>query len=310
LERSVFLYSPSKVRSALRREQKSFRVCCFGGVTDSQKVSLLRTATSITGVLWPDCTKEKMNLTHRILSLFLALAVAAIGQTQTIIPEGTKVKVRLEQQLSSSTAEEGQIVQFTVVDNVVLNDQTVVPQGANVSGTVVQAVPKRRMGRTGKLDFSIEKITASDGGFIPVRYTMLKKEGGNTSVSTGLITAGVAVLFWPAAPFVLLRKGKDTTFQKGMVYEVFTDAAYTMKAKKAEAPATAAPVTTSSSVTITSNTAGADIEVDGAFVGSTPSTILLIQGDHAIRVSKDGKIWERTLRVISGSNPTVNSILQ
>lgn len=145
-----------------------------------------------------------MNLTKRALSIFLALVVAALGQTQTIIPEGTKVKVRLEQQLSSSTADEGQIVQFTVVDNVVVNDQTVVPQGANVSGTVVQAVPKRRMGRTGKLDFSIEKITASDGGFIPVRYTMMKKEGGNTSVSTGLITAGVAVLFWPAAPFVLL----------------------------------------------------------------------------------------------------------
>ena len=258
-----------------------------------------------------------MNQTNRIIALFLALVVAAIGQLQTIvtipstiIPEGTKVKVRLEQQLSSATADEGQIVQFTVVDDVIVNEQTAIPQGANVSGTVVQAVPKRHMGRTGKLDFSIDKIMAGDGGSIPVRYSLMKKEGGNTSVSTGLITAGVAVLFWPAAPFVLLRKGKDTTIQRGMVYEVFTDAAYTIKAKKAEAPATASVPTSSSSVTITSNTAGADIEIDSAFVGSTPSIILLIQGDHAIRVSKDGKVWEKTLRVSSGSNPTVNAILQ
>lgn len=256
-----------------------------------------------------------MNRTRRVTGVLLAFEMVTFGQKQPIppstIPEGTRVKVRLEQQLSSATAEEGQIVQFTVVDEVIVNDETVIKQGANASGTVVQAVAKRRMGRTGKLDFSIEKITVNDGASVPVRYTMTKKEGGNTSVSTGLITAGVAILFWPAAPFVLLRKGKDTTIQKGMVYEVFTDAAYTMRTKKAEAPATAVPTTLPSPVTISASTTGAEIEVDGAFVGNTPSTILLIQGDHALRVSKDGKVWEKTLRVSSGSNPTlVNAILQ
>jgi hypothetical protein len=255
-----------------------------------------------------------MNQTNRVISLLLAFVVATIGQPQIsqIIPEGTKVKVRLEQQLSSSTADEGQIVQFTVVDDVIVNEQTVIPQGANVSGTVVQAVPKRRMGRTGKLDFSIDKITAGDGGSIPVRYSLMKKEGGNTSVSTGLITAGVAVLFWPAAPFVLLRKGKDTTFQKGMVYEVFTDSNYTLKTKQAAIlPGAILPVAElPTAVTITSSITGADIGVDGAFFGNTPSTILLVRGDHVIHVSKEGKSWQKTLRVTSGSTPSVNAILE
>lgn len=96
-----------------------------------------------------------------------------------------------------------------------------------------------------------------------------------------------------------------------MVYEVFTDSNYTVKAKQAAALPAILPVAElPTSVTITSSITGADIEVDGAFVGSTPSTIQLVRGDHVIHVSKDGKSWQNTLRVTSGSTPTVNAILE
>ena len=85
------------------------------------------------------------------------------------------------------------------------------------------------MGRTGKLDFSIDRAIAVDGGSVPLRYSIVKKEGGSHAVRTGVITAGVAVLFWPAAPFFLLMKGKDTVINKGMIFEVFTDAAHSTK---------------------------------------------------------------------------------
>ena len=52
---------------------------------------------------------------------------------------------------------------------------------------------------------------------------MQKKEGGSKGVSTGIMTAGAVVLFWPAAPFFLLRKGKDVAIYTGIVFEVFTD---------------------------------------------------------------------------------------
>lgn len=142
------------------------------------------------------------------------------------VPEGQRVRVRLEQQLSSATADEGQPVQLTVTEDVRVRDIAVFAQGATVTGTVITALPKRRMGRTGKLDFSIDRAIAVDGSSVPLRYTMVKKEGGSHAVRTGVITAGVAVLFWPAAPFVLLAKGKDTVINKGMVFEVFTDAVH------------------------------------------------------------------------------------
>jgi hypothetical protein len=160
--------------------------------------------------------------------LYFTLAIGACA-AQIQIPEATKVKVRLEQPLSSATAEENQPVQLAVSEDVMIDNAIAIPRESVVNGTIVQAVPKRRMGRTGKLDFSIDNIILKDGGKIPVRYSVVKKEGGSHAVRTGVITAGVAIVFWPAAPFMLLMKGKETTFNKGMTFEVFTDVAYPSK---------------------------------------------------------------------------------
>jgi hypothetical protein len=55
--------------------------------------------------------------------------------------------------------------------------------------------------------------------------------------------------------------------------------------------------------------AGADIGLDGSFVGQTPSSILALPGDHDVRVSKTGyRPWERTIRT-SGGNVTVTAEL-
>ena len=49
------------------------------------------------------------------------------------------------------------------------------------------------------------------------------------------------------------------------------------------------------------NPAGADIEVDGAFVGDTPSTLTVAAGDHTISLKKPGFTpWERTVKVSGG----------
>lgn len=58
----------------------------------------------------------------------------------------------------------------------------------------------------------------------------------------------------------------------------------------------------SASISIESTPPGADIEVDGGFVGSTPSTITLSPGSHQVTVKKKGFAdWTKTLNVTSGS---------
>jgi len=56
------------------------------------------------------------------------------------------------------------------------------------------------------------------------------------------------------------------------------------------------------SVAIDSTPPGADIEVDGAFVGNTPSTVPLAAGNHQIAVKKKGFVdWSRTITVNGGA---------
>jgi hypothetical protein len=56
------------------------------------------------------------------------------------------------------------------------------------------------------------------------------------------------------------------------------------------------------SLVIDSTPTGADIEVDGSFVGNTPSTLTLTPGSHQIVVKKKGFTdWTKTLNVTGGS---------
>ncbi len=264
-------------------------------------------------------------------NVVLALACSSLGIAQVTIPDGTKLRVRLDQPLSSGHAEVGQTIELTVAEAVKIGSAVVIGEGARVTGTITEAVPKRRMGRAGKLDFSIDRVAAADGQWVPIRYTIQKKAGQSHGVRTGIITAGVAVAFWPAAPVVLLMKGKDVTINKGVSFDVFTDTAHIValpavpgdSAKQqavaaapplenspANSPAPAAvPAAGSASVTVTASAAGADIEINGAFVGNTPTTLQLPSGNHQVTVKHGGQSWTRTIQVTNGSTVSLHAAL-
>lgn len=65
------------------------------------------------------------------------------------------------------------------------------------------------------------------------------------------------------------------------------------------------------SVTVKSNPPGADINVDGKFMGDTPSTIQLAPGEHQISVEKEGlRPWQRTMTVSAGGSVTIDATLE
>jgi len=244
----------------------------------------------------------------------LMLSVLGCG-AQNVLPEGTKVRVRLDQNISSATADEGQVVELSVADAIRVAETVVIPEGARVTGTITQAQEKRRMGRAGKLDFSIDRVKTIDNQWIPLRYTVTKKSGQSHAVSTGILTAGAAVVFWPAAPVFLLRKGADITINRGTAFEVFTDSNHAV-GTAASGPATAAvlapvlPGGASAAVSITSPVASAEIELDGSFVGNTPTTLQVSPGSHRVVVKHGAKSWQRTLQVNAGSTVSLNASLQ
>jgi hypothetical protein len=64
-------------------------------------------------------------------------------------------------------------------------------------------------------------------------------------------------------------------------------------------------------VTVKSTPVGADINVDGKFMGNTPSTIPLPPGDHMISVEKEGlRPWQRQVTVSAGWSINIDATLE
>jgi PEGA domain len=64
-------------------------------------------------------------------------------------------------------------------------------------------------------------------------------------------------------------------------------------------------------IALVSAPVGADINVDEAFVGSTPATLKLKPGKHTIKVSMAGyKDWSREMTVLSGSQVTLTATME
>ena len=224
--------------------------------------------------------------------------------------DGTPVKLRLSQTISSSNTNVGQEIPFEVVEDVSVSHVIVLPKGASAIATVTEAEHKKSMGRAGKLNISISYARLKDQEKVALRATQENKGGGHVGAMTGAIVA-TSIIFFPAAPLFLFIHGKDITIPQGTEITAFVEGDMHLNmanfADAQPAPATAsAPAAPAAAVQATlvidSTPSGADIEIDGAFVGNTPSTVSVAPGSHQIVVKKKGFAdWTKTLNVTGGT---------
>jgi hypothetical protein len=82
-------------------------------------------------------------------------------------------------------------------------------------------------------------------------------------------------------------------------------------AKNGGGAATPSENTREAMINFTSTPPGAEITLDGSYVGNTPSSITAAPGRHAVELSVPGFAkWERELQVTAGSKVDVNAALQ
>lgn len=75
--------------------------------------------------------------------------------------------------------------------------------------------------------------------------------------------------------------------------------------------AAAPPSTEPGTVTVSSTPAGADVMVDGAFVGNAPANLKLPPGRHSVAVTSSGfRPWSRDLTVLAASETNLNAVLE
>lgn len=230
--------------------------------------------------------------------------------------DGTPVKLRLSQSISSAEAKVGQEVPFEVVEDVKVDDVVVLPKGAVAIANVTEAEHKKSMGRAGKLNVAISYARLSDNEKVALRAIKEAKGGGHVGAMTGAIVA-TSIVFFPAAPLFLFIHGKDITIPQGTEITAFADgdmhldmAHFGAAPQTVATAAPAVPATLQATLAIASTPPGADIEVDGGFVGNTPSTLTLTPGSHQIVVKKKGFVdWTKTLNV-TGGNVNLNAELE
>lgn len=282
-------------------------------------------------------------ITIKILIVLLALLqshrfVLAQASPQVKLAEGTEVRLKLMQALSSGTVQAGQTISFQVLDEIKVDDVTVIAEGSPAWGTVTEAEGKKSMGRGGKLAIQIDYVKAVDGSKVPLRANSVS-QGKGRGAAVGVATTASVLFFWPAAPFFLLMKGKNVEIPRGQHVAAFVDgdrminvaaapvAAPPATIQRIESNGAAAVVPVSippvqsgraavataaefGMINVLSDPGGAEIEVDGAYYGNTPGLLKLPAGQHTITVrSANHGAWKRTLNIGAGSNLTVKAEL-
>lgn len=268
-----------------------------------------------------------------VCSIFVVTSQALLGQTPPApsveadtqivkaplafgLQDGTPLRLRINRNMSSADAKTGETIDFEVLEDVKVGEIVVIPRGGVALGTVTRGKPKGRMGKGGKLDINIDSVRTITGEKIALRAIKEGKGKGSTAAMTGAIVAS-GILFFPVAPFFLFMKGKDIKIPKGTEITAYVSGDASLDRNKFTGVLQNVGVNTSnadsesSTVSIKSVPEGAEISIDGKFMGSTPSTLKVKSGYHTVSIKKTGFLmWERTITFSTGGNITLDAALE
>jgi hypothetical protein len=154
--------------------------------------------------------------------------------------------------------------------------------------------------------------SAFSGGFIANATVEPAKNGGST------LTINVQKKDGGGIAFDAGDRMADKFFEQ-VAQELAGESTQAAAVKPAQAPvaipesvvASAVPATEPGTVNVQSTPAGADIAVDGAFVGNAPAALKLPPGKHTVVVTSSGfKAWSRDMTVLAASETNLNATLE
>lgn len=111
----------------------------------------------------------------------------------TVVPAGTVITVRLGEAVGSKISQAGQSFTASVADPVVIDGKTVIPSGANASGTVVEAKPLGRFKGGAVLAVKLTSI-AINGSDMPVQTSAVSQSAKGKGKRSAVMIGGGAGL--------------------------------------------------------------------------------------------------------------------
>src|SRR5215469_5923792 len=137
---------------------------------------------------------------------------AATGKV--VLKEGSEVKLKFADALSSKTANEGDPVNLILDEDIKVGDVVVAKAGAKAVGTVTNAKKAGMMGKAGELNMRLEYLKIGDDR-VKIRGNKGKEGDGKEGTAVAL-----TVLFGPIG---LIKHGKNVEVKAGTPLTAYVD---------------------------------------------------------------------------------------
>ena len=113
------------------------------------------------------------------------------------LPKDSVIKLEFAEDLSSKTAQAGDVVKYKVADNVFVNDVLVIPKGAEGLGKVTKVVGPRMFGQDARIDVDFGFLYAIDNTHVKVFLGEIAKQEAKTIAGAAGATIGGMVVLGP-----------------------------------------------------------------------------------------------------------------
>ncbi|HZU28531.1 MAG TPA: hypothetical protein VFA04_23605 [Bryobacteraceae bacterium] len=147
-----------------------------------------------------------------LLAVFATCGIAIAASPTVTLPEGTELRLKFAQELSSKTAALDDPVEFVLDDDVKVGDVVVIKAGAKAFGTVSNVKRAGFMGKGGELNVRLETIKA---GGTKVRIRGTKGRTGEDKTGSAI---ALTVLLGPVG---LIKHGKEIEVKEGTPITAF-----------------------------------------------------------------------------------------
>jgi len=149
-------------------------------------------------------------------------AFASQGDKLTL-KEGTEVKLKFAEALTSKTANEGDPVNLTLDEDLKVGDVVVAKAGAKAVGSITHSKKAGMMGKAGELNMRLEHIKVGDSR---IKLRGSKGKEGEGKEGTAVV---LTVLFGPIG---LIKHGKNVEIKEGTPLKAYVDEDITLLAAK------------------------------------------------------------------------------
>ncbi len=146
--------------------------------------------------------------------VFSFFTIAANAAETVMVPEGTEVRIKFLEKISSETSAEGDQFAIEVDEDLELDGKVVILAGSKGRGEVVSAKKKGFMGKGGELNMRLNYIRVGDKR---VRIVAQRGKAGDDKIGA---TVALTVLFGPLG---LLKRGAETSITPGIVMTAYLD---------------------------------------------------------------------------------------